>query len=321
MAATDSLSDVRQSEIVMERVLDAPRERVFEMFTQAEHLQKWWGPKKVGIATVEFDARVGGEIFLAERGSDGAMHYFAGSVREIVPPSRIVIAFHTVDAERKRVGMKWAAIPDGWQGEIVQDVTLIADGARTRVRIRITGFPSAEWGEMAKLGQAENFERLEWAVMDDMRVTPEGDRDIVITRTFNAPRALVYEALTKAEHVKNWWGPRQYGPVTVDADFRPGGHYRFSQTANGQEVAFRGEVRESSPSRIVYVEEFEAMPGHEAVTTVDLEERAGRTFMTLRSTYKTREDRDGVIASGMEWGARLSYLQLDEILDSLGKAA
>jgi hypothetical protein len=63
------------------------------------------------------------------------------------------------------------------------------------------------------------------------------------------------------------------------------------------------------------------MPGHGAVNTVTLDERGGRTYLTLRSVYRSKEDRDAVIASGMEWGARLSYLQLDEVIASLGKAA
>jgi uncharacterized protein YndB with AHSA1/START domain len=154
-----------------------------------------------------------------------------------------------------------------------------------------------------------------------MKVTPAAEREVVITRTFDAPRALVYEAFTKAEHVQEWWGPRQYGPVTATADFRAGGHYRFAQGSPQGEVAFSGEVRESSPARIVYVEEFEQMPGHGALTTVTLEERGGKTLMTLRSVYQSKDDRDAVIASGMEWGARLSYLQLDEVIDSLRKAA
>jgi uncharacterized protein YndB with AHSA1/START domain len=150
-----------------------------------------------------------------------------------------------------------------------------------------------------------------------MTVAPAGDREIVITRTFDAPRALVYQALTNVEHLKNWWGPRQYGPVSAAADFRAGGHYRFAQASPQGEVAFSGEVRESSPERIVYVEEFESMPGHAAVVTVTLEERANKTFITVRSVYQSREDRDAVIASGMEWGARLSYLQLDVVLQSM----
>ena len=317
MAASDSVTELAAREIVMDRVFDAPQDRVFEVVTKPEHIQKWWGPKKVGIAVVEFDARVGGEIFVGERGFDGRMHYFAGVVREIVPPSRVVIAFHVVDKDRRRVGMSWAGISDDWKGEIVQEMTLAPLGSRTRVTVRLSGFPSSEWGEGAKYGQAECFDRMGYAIADDMKVTPIGDREIEITRTFDAPRRLVYEALTNVEHLKNWWGPRQYGPVTATADFRAGGHYRFAQGSPQGEVAFSGDVRESSPERIVYVEEFEAMPGHAALTTVTLDEREGKTFMSVRSVYQSREDRDAVIASGMEWGARLSYLQLDEVLDGL----
>jgi len=307
----------KEAELVMTRVLDAPRERVFDVLTKAEHVQKWWGPNGVSHPIMEIDARVGGEFFLGQRDRDGAMHYELGVVREITPPSRVVVAFHFVDEKRRRIPLRWAGVPDEWEGEIVHEVTLAAEGTRTRVTIRVTGFPSTKWGEMAKYGLAESFDRLGYAVADDMRVTPTGEREILITRTFNAPRALVYEALTRVEHVKNWWGPRQYGPVSATADFRAGGHYRFAQGSPQGEVAFSGEVRESSPERIVYLEEFEAMPGHAAVTTVTLDERAGRTFMTLRSVYQSREDRDAVIASGMEWGARLAYLQLDEVLEGM----
>lgn len=304
----------KQAEIVMTRVYDAPRERVFEMFTKPEHLQKWWGPKRVGIAVAEIDARPGGELFIAERWPDGTMTYELGVVRELTPPSRVVFAFHFVDEQRRRIPFVRAGVSADWKGEIVQEATLAAEGTRTRVTIRLTGFPSAKWGEMAQIGATENLDRLGYAVADDMTVAPAGDREILITRTFDAPRALVYDALTRIEHVKNWWGPRQYGPVSAIADFRAGGHYRFAQGSPQGEVAFSGEVRESSPERIVYVEEFEAMPGHAAVTTVTLDERQGKTFMTVRSVYQSPEDRDAVIASGMEWGARLSYLQLDEVL-------
>ena len=311
----------KQEELVMTRVFDAPRERVFDILTKPEHLQKWWGPKGVSHPIVELDGRVGGQFFLGQRGGDGAMHYEVGVVREITPPSRFVFAFHFADEKRRRVPLSWAGVPDGWEGEIVHEVTLAAEGTRTRVTIRLTGFPSSKWGEMAKYGLAESFDRLEYAVVDDMTVAAPGEREIVITRTFNAPRAVVYEALTKAEHIKNWWGPRQYGAVSAVADFRAGGRYRYAQSGPGGEVAFSGEIRESSPERIVYTEEFEAMPGHGVVSTVTLDERGGKTFLTLRSVYQSKEDRDAVIASGMEWGARLSYLQLDEVIDSLGKAA
>lgn len=323
MAARDSVSEMATEDLVIERVFDAPRERVFDVFTKSEHLQKWFGPKMVGHPVTEFDARPGGKIFIGERNSDGATLYLAGVVREIERPSRLVFAIHFADEKRERVSPPArSSLPPDWDGEMVTTVTLRAEGRRTRVILTAhqTGV-TAEWLAKARYGWGESLDKLGYTIADDMKVTAAGDREIVITRTFNAPRALVYEALTNPEHVKNWWGPRQYGAVSATGEFRAGGRYRYAQNGPDGEVAFSGEIREASPERMVYTEEFEAMPGHGALATVTLDERDGKTFLTLRSVYQSKEDRDAVIASGMEWGARLSYLQLDEVIDSLGKAA
>src|SRR5256712_9899066 len=239
MAARDSVADeVASKEIVIERVFDAPRERVFDVFTQPEHLQKWWGPKIVGIPVAEFEARPGGKILIAERAPDGAMNFIAGVVREIERPSRVVFAIHFADADRKRVAPPaHSGLGDTWDDDIVTLVTFSAEGRRTRMTIRtLSGF-TAEWGEKARFGWAEALDKLGYAVADDMTVAPQGEREILITRSFDAPRALVYEVLTKVEHVKNWWGLRQYGPVSATADFRAGGHYRFAQGSPQGEVA------------------------------------------------------------------------------------
>ena len=322
MAARDNVVEVPTKELVIERVFDAPRERVFDVFTQPEHLQKWWGPMGVGIPLANFEARPGGKIFIAERAPDGGMNFIAGVVREIERPSRVLFAIHFADADGRRVAPPaHSGLGDTWDDDIVTLVTFSAEGRRTRMTIRtVSGF-TAEWGEKARFGWAEALDKLGYAAVDDMTVIPAGDREIVITRTFNAPRALVYQALTNPEHVKKWWGPRQYGAASAIGAFRAGGRYRYAQNGPSGEVAFSGEIREASPERMVYTEEFEAMPGHGAVTTVTLDERGGRTYLSLRSVYQSKEDRDAVIASGMEWGARLSYLQLDEVIASLGKAA
>ena len=323
MATSDSVTEVPTKDLVVERVFDAPRERVFDVFTTAEHLQKWWGPKMVGITVAEFEARQGGKIFFGERGPDGRMVYIAGVVREIERPSRLVFAIHFANEKRERVSPPdRSGLGTAWDGEIVSNVTFSAEGQRTRVTIRTerSGI-TAEWAEGARQGWGEALDKLGHAVADDMRVAPTGEREIVITRSFDAPRALVYEALTNPQLVKNWWGPRQYGAVSATGEFRAGGRYRYAQNGPDGEVAFSGEVREASPERMVYTEEFEAMPGHVAVTTVTLDERDGRTYLSLRSVYQSKDDRDAVIASGMEWGARLSYLQLDAVIASLGRAA
>ena len=170
MAARDSVAaDMTAKEIVIERVFDAPRERLFDMVTKPEHLRRWWGPKVVSVPVAEFDARPGGGIFLGERGPDGVMHYIAGVVREIERPARIVFAIHFADERKERVAPpSGAGLPDGWRGEIVATVTLVAERRRTRLIVRQSlSSVSAEWGEMARAGWGESLDKLAHVVADD----------------------------------------------------------------------------------------------------------------------------------------------------------
>ena len=165
MAASNVADEVASKEIVIERVFDAPRERVFDVFTQPEHLQKWWGPMGVGIPLAEFEARPSGKIFIGERALDGTMVYIAGVVREIERPSRLVFAIHFADADRRRVAPPaHSGLGDTWDDEIVTLVTFSTEGRRTRMTIRtLSGF-TAEWGEKARFGWAESLDKLEHAL-------------------------------------------------------------------------------------------------------------------------------------------------------------
>jgi uncharacterized protein YndB with AHSA1/START domain len=151
-----------------------------------------------------------------------------------------------------------------------------------------------------------------------LTVTLPSDLEIVMTRVLDAPRDLVFEALTQCEHIKRWWGPRD-AELDCQLDFRPGGSYRYVQrTPDGQEFAFRGEIREvEPPRRVVQTFEFEMMPGHVAVETLTLDEQGGKTTITSHAVYQSKEDRDGIIASGMESGAAESYDRLAELLATM----
>jgi uncharacterized protein YndB with AHSA1/START domain len=153
-----------------------------------------------------------------------------------------------------------------------------------------------------------------------MSVTLPSDREIVLTRVFDAPRRLVFEALTSCEHLKHWWGPRRYTVASCKMDFRPGGAYRIVQSgADGAEFGFRGEYREIvPPERIVQTFEFEGMPGHVSVETLTLVEQDGKTTYTSTSVFDSVEDRDGMLQSGMEEGASETMDRLAEYLETLG---
>src|SRR6266566_231436 len=165
MPARDNVTEMPTKELVIERVFDAPRERVIDVFTQPEHVQKWWGPKMVSIPFAEFEARLGGKIFIAERARDGATIYIAGVVREIERPSRLVFAIHFADADRRRVAPPaHSGLGDTWDDEIVTLVTFSTEGRRTRMTIRtLSGF-TAEWGEKARFGWAQSLDKLEHAL-------------------------------------------------------------------------------------------------------------------------------------------------------------
>jgi uncharacterized protein YndB with AHSA1/START domain len=140
-----------------------------------------------------------------------------------------------------------------------------------------------------------------------LTVTLPSEREIVLTREFDAPRELVFEAFSKPEHIAQGWGQRGSTMAVSDLDFRPGGAWRFvERAADGNEFGFRGEYREIvRPERIVWTFEFEGMPGHVSVETISFEElnQGSRTRITSTSVFDSVEDRDGMLQSGMEQGA------------------
>lgn len=154
----------------------------------------------------------------------------------------------------------------------------------------------------------------------NLQVTAHGDREIVITRTFNAPRALVFEAMTKPVLLKRWLGV--FGGWSLDVcevDARAGGSYRYVwKGPNGEVMGMRGTFREVVPGeRLVSTEQFDEpwYPG-EAVGTAVLTEQGGRTTLTTTVVYSSKEARDGVLKSPMADGMAAGYDALDAVLAS-----
>ncbi len=155
-----------------------------------------------------------------------------------------------------------------------------------------------------------------------LSVTTPADREIQLVREFDYGRELVFEAMSKPEHLRHWWGQAGSTLVTCEMDFRPGGAWRFvERDKDGQEWGFRGEVREIvPPEKIVQTFEFEGMPGHVSVETMRLEDLGGRTRVTVQSVFDSQEDRDGMLSSGMESGAAESYNRLEAYLQELARS-
>jgi uncharacterized protein YndB with AHSA1/START domain len=149
------------------------------------------------------------------------------------------------------------------------------------------------------------------------------DRELVLTRTFEVPRELVFNAYSSCEHLRNWWGPRSWPMVECTLDFRVGGvwHYCLRGPEEGDESWGRAVYDEIvEPARIGYTDSFsdaegnvnEAMP--QTRSTVELEELGGSTRLTLRASYPSAEDLQQVLDMGMVAGMTETLDRLDEHL-------
>jgi uncharacterized protein YndB with AHSA1/START domain len=148
-----------------------------------------------------------------------------------------------------------------------------------------------------------------------LNVTMPTDREIVLTRTFDAPRRLVFDAFTKPLLLKRWFGPRGWSLVVCEVDLRVGSGFRFVlRGPDGRDMGMSGVYREIvPPERSVHTESFDDYPGESVVTAVWVEE-GDKTTLTAAVLYASQEVRDAVIKSGMEHGAAESYDRLAEIL-------
>jgi uncharacterized protein YndB with AHSA1/START domain len=149
-------------------------------------------------------------------------------------------------------------------------------------------------------------------------VERKSERELVITRTFNAPARIVFEAWTTPELLKRWWAPKSSGMILVscEADVRTGGKYRFEFGNGGSNtMAFFGKYIEVIPNaRLVWTNE-ESDEG--SVSTLTFEEKDGKTLLVLHEIYPSKEALDASMA-GMEDGMPETFAQLDELLLTLG---
>jgi uncharacterized protein YndB with AHSA1/START domain len=161
--------------------------------------------------------------------------------------------------------------------------------------------------------------------MDKAQVTLPSDREVKVTRSFKAPRTLVYRAYTEPDLVRRWLlGPPGWSMPVCEMDVRVGGRFRWRWRSdqNGQEFGFTGTFREvQPPSKIVHTEAYDAgtvggeYPASDAIVTVTFAEERGVTTLTTRIDFGSKEARDAAVATGMTGGMEQSYQLLDRMLE------
>jgi uncharacterized protein YndB with AHSA1/START domain len=188
--------------------------------------------------------------------------------------------------------------------------------------------PGTAWKTILRLFWNASFNRLsdylsliqKEITMHDLKIdAPVGEPFLTITRTFNAPRALVWKALSEPEHAVRWWGPHNHQNTVLEWDWQVGGRWKIrSDISDGSAIVFFGEYLViEAPEKVTQTFSFDQLPpGAHSVDAVTLTEVDGRTIYTCVSTLPDVESRDGMVASGMEVGIVEGFERLDSMLDA-----
>lgn len=281
------------------REFRAPRTLVWQAWTQREHLARWFCPHAFTVTSVECDLRPGGAWRSVMQSPDGTDYIHYGVYHEINEPERLVLTHAWEENEQEREACQTAL-------ESLITVTLSERGdGITEMLFEQIGFTSPESRDAHEGGWSEAFDNLgdfvQTAPDPDATLAPGSNREIVITRLFDAPRERLWKAWTEPEHIARWWGPPGFDTVVEQHELRPGGGLRYVMTdPDGTRYPIRGRFREIVPNeRLVhsldFAEDFPPMdhatlPGG-LLVTVTFDETPLGTRLTARLLAESEDDR------------------------------
>ena len=316
MAANAVRNEVESStvdrEITAVRVFDAPRDLVWKAWTDPNHVAQWWGPMGFTNTIHEMDVRPGGVWRLIMHGPDGRDYQNKFVFREIVKPERIVYSHVS--------------------GPLFEStVTFTAQGQKTKVEVRML-FETAEVRDrtIKEFGAVEGLHQTLERLAEQLSKMA-GQPDFVLSRTFDAPRDLMWKAWTESDRLGRWFGPKGSTVFHSRNDLRVGGtcHYGL-RAADGSEMWGRWVYREIvKPERLVFIVSFSDAKGgitrhpmapewpREMLSTITFEERQGKTTVTVRwSPYNATEAERKTFDAGRDsmkegWTGTLDQLESD----------
>ncbi|MHB2017313.1 MAG: SRPBCC domain-containing protein, partial [Candidatus Xenobia bacterium] len=267
------------TDLTLTRILEAPRERVFQAWTDPAQMAQWWGPKGFTAPRCEVDARPGGSIRIDMRQWDGTVYSMDGTFRELVEPERIVFTSRPLDADGKPLF------------EVLHEVTLADRNGKTELtlvcKVLYATAQAPQYLKGMEQGWSETLERLN-----------EMGREMVAVRLYPASRDLVWKMWTEPEHWKQWWGPNGFTNTLEKMEVRTGGAWEFVMHGpDGRDYKNVSQYKLVVPKeRIEYVHVSE--PRHEV--SVQFEDLGGQTRLTMRMRFDSVDVREKV---AIEFGA------------------
>ena len=319
-------NDFSDREILITRVFEAPRELVWQAWTDPDAISQWWGPVGFTTTTHSRDMRPGGVWAFTMHGPDGGDYRNRITYDEIVPGERLVY-HHGGDEQTVQVTFQTTvtfAAADGDPGKTKLTMRMVFPSAAERERI------CKEYGAVE--GGMDTVSRLSAYVAQGTGVPSKrlvialpSPTEIRMRRVFEAPRELLWEAMSKPEHVRQWWGPRRLTIISCEMDFRAGGRWRIVHQRPGEttELPFCGEYLEIvPPEKIVqtFIFDVDGVRDFPSTETMTLTEINGVTTLTTHVQHISQQPRDGHLNSGMEGGASETMDRLEEFVGRLRKS-
>ncbi len=270
MSATSRVPTKRV--MTMTRVFDAPRDLVWRVYTEPEHMLHWMASKEWTTPSAKIDLREGGSFNIEMRPLEGAEGFFFGGTYDEIRKAELIVM----------------AIGDG---RIMRTTFEDAGPGKTKLTL---SWEMAEDEALERQGYTEILDKLTSYLRDRRKDA----REVIITRIFDAPRQTVFEAWTKAEHLRHWIGPNDFTIPEAESDPRPGGkiHVVMRYTLDGKDYPITGEYLEvKAPERIVMRMSGEGTTGKPIATlvTVTFVERGGKTLVLFHQTGVPESERDG----------------------------
>jgi uncharacterized protein YndB with AHSA1/START domain len=291
----DYLADAARS-IVVTRVFDAPRNLVFETWTDPRHIGRWYGPRGFTLTTHEMDVRPGGVWRFDMHGPDGVDYPNKITYLEIAKPERLVYDHGD----------------QGTPGYFRTTVTFAEEGGKTKLTLQNV-FPSAEDRNTV----VKKYNAIEGAnqTLDRLGEQLGTMQELVTTRVFDAPLELVFKAWTDPERLKRWWGPKGFTNPVCEVDVRPGGAIRIHmQAPDGNVYPMTGVFQEIVElERLVFTSsalDQNGEPLFEVMNTVTFAAEGGKTKLTVRASVTKAKGGAAQHLAGMQQGWSLSLDRL-----------
>lgn len=295
MSSPTSTVEPANADLLITRTFQAPRELVWKAWTDPQMLMQWICPHNFTVLFAENDLRVGGSWKTGMRSAEGEEYMMSGVYQEISPPWRLVMTHVWNENSHENMPVR----------ETLITVELFELEGRTTMAFRHAGLPTIEIRDDHRIGWNGAFDHLnEFALRSTSEVA---NQEITLSRTFPAPKDLVFEVWTKPEHVENWWGPDGFTITTHQMDFRVGGMWRY---------IMHGPDGTDFPNRIVYtlIEPTDRIeydhsddgdtPAIFFKAKITFEEMDGETTVTLNSKFPSPEALQAVMQFGVIEGGR-----------------